>query len=217
MKNISKRVTILVFTLLVASLMTVPISAVNNRDFDELQQVITEIYYESDNSVVEKRLKIEKLVLSFDVDYMNNIYNTSYTNKELLERILYELEHYNYELEQLDKNRTLSYCGANFNTSGWNYNRFFRNKSNTIQLAYDLEKVANDTTLIGIPSAIIALLGPIGQAIATGMGIGTIFNVWFYSGWASALRYNNEGHACGTVSDLNKFFPNYSVWSQVGF
>lgn len=37
MKNISKRVTILVFTLLVASLMIVPISAVNNRDFDELQ------------------------------------------------------------------------------------------------------------------------------------------------------------------------------------
>ncbi len=118
--------------------------------------MITEIYYESDNSVVEKRLKIEKLVLSFDVDYMNNIYNTSYTNKELLERILYELEHYNYELGQLDKNITLSYCGANFNTSGWNYIRFFRNKSNTIQLAYDLEKVANDTTLIGIPSAIIA-------------------------------------------------------------
>ena len=128
MKNISKRVTILVFTLLVVSLMIVPISAVNNRDFDELQQVITEIYYESDNSVVEKRIKIEKLVLSFDVDYMNHIYNTSYTNKELLERILYELEHYNNELEQLDKNRTLSYCGANFNTSGWNYNRFFRNK-----------------------------------------------------------------------------------------
>lgn len=38
MKNIAKRITISFFTLLIATLMIVPISAVNNRDFDELNK-----------------------------------------------------------------------------------------------------------------------------------------------------------------------------------
>ena len=55
-------------------------------------------------------------------------------------------------------------------------------------------------------------LGPIGTVIAAGIGIGIVYDTWYFSNVATNLGKKNNG--TGTVLEINRFTTQYSCWSQ---
>lgn len=216
-------------TLMVSAIM--PINAIENteptkeevlKDFNNLQVQIDSVlkndgakYIYNENEVIEV---IDEY--NFDFSSFNKFFDTNYTEESFTDTALNLIE--NAELEYHSEGRETcdirgTYCHKNGTSSGWNYDRFYKDKRNSEKAALGLDELSRNWSLIGAGGGLASLIPGIGPAIVAGIGLGAGWNSWYASTLAAAIRSNNSDGDCGTVTDINKFTTVFSVWSQREF
>ena len=193
------------------------------EEFNELQKEIDEVLDIKGNKYVFDKTEVIQVVNDSDFDFntYNEYFNTNYTKDVFADTAVHLIETANLEYKSVGENTCSvrgTYCGKNGTSSGWNYDRFYNNKTNSEKSATKLDELSRNWALVaGSSGGISAFLPGIGTAIAAGIGLGAGWNSWYAGTLAAAIRSNNSDGNCGTVTDINKFTTVFSVWSQREF
>ncbi len=186
-----------------------------NQQFDELQERITESLQDNGSHYVYDKEKISSWINQLDVKALNDFYGTNYTLDSLKTKIFNSIDSIN-----LQENKEAgiigargTYCGRNYKTKGWNYERWFTNYNNTNVWANALDR---DSSGGAVVSGALSILGAIPGFQGVGIA-GTLLglNATWRGFFKSALMANNG--VCGVVSDINIFTSIYTVRSQSNF
>lgn len=214
--------------LVICAMITISINATEESietRFNELQDEITEsldIDEENDKYIYNANY-ISSLVNNFDVDELNDFYETDYTKESLTSFIIYRLDtvkpsqaiptplNSTEEINACSANST--YCGRNFYSTGWNYERFFTERSITQTWIRYLREGATQAMFEALLGAATSGTSAASWALTF---MSAASGLW-KNGFAKALEYNNNLSNCGVVADINTFTTAYTVWSQPNF
>lgn len=193
------------------------------KSFNDLQSEIDKVLRIDDTKYVFNKEDVVNVINNYDFDFQtyNEYFHTNYTNEGFADIVIKMIENADLTYHSNDSGSCSlrgTYCGKNGTSSGWNYDRFYNNKTNSKKVADKLDELSRNWSLIsGASGGIGAFLPGIGTAIASGIALGAVWNTWYTSTLASAIRSNNEDGNCGTVTDINKFTTVFTVWSQREF
>lgn len=212
--NMKKIATMILAATICLFFLNVPIAANENditMQFEELQNKVTEVLDVSGNHYVYSEQEVIDVIKgeNFDFSLFNRVNNTDYTEDSFIELALNNIKNADLSLYYTEGNVCTygTYCGRNYETEGWNYYRSFNNKTRTNAWINQLQGVLN-AALLGSISAMF-LPNPGGMALTVGFTVTQLYN----EGLKDALTIKNVG-SCGTVTDINKFYAAYTVWSQ---
>lgn len=199
------------------SLITISIVAKENdiaEQFEDLQNKITAVLDVSDDHYVYSEQKVIDVIRdeNFDFALFNQVNNTNYTEQSFIELALNNIKEADLSLHPTDGPACTygTYCGRNYETEGWNYYRSFNNKARTNAWINQLQGVIN-AALVGQISTMF-IPNAAGIALNVGFTVSSVYN----EGLKDAISVKNTG-SCGTVTDINKFYAAYTVWSQEEF
>lgn len=224
--------TLLVFVVSVFTIMCVPLSSYAKEeqsepskeeiteDFNKLQSEIDKVLLIENNHYVFNENEVYKVVSDYNFDFntFNKYYETNYTSDTFAKYAIVLIKDADLSYKPIESSDVCeingTYCGRNANTSGWNYNRYYRNKSKSAEAINNLRNAANTAGDIGVGIDVIEKIFP---GITSAFGIGAKISEWYLDTLADAIASNNKDGDCGTVTDINKFTTVFTVWSQKEF
>ena len=184
--------------------------------FDNIQNEISnslEIDEENDRYIYNSEY-IQDLFEDFDVEAFNDYYGTEYTKQSLYDFVIYRLDTVRPSQANIPVTRG-DYCGRNYFTTGWNYQRWFTDKSKTNEWIGALRSEANSVMWTSGISAILSTIPGAGVLAAIDIILGPIG--WYKDTLADSLSYNNNLSNCGCVTDFNVFTTIFTIWNQANF
>lgn len=193
-----------------------------NEQFIELQNKVTSVLNVSNNRYVYSEQEVVNVIKNenFDFDELNKKYGTSYSEESFIKLALHNIENAKLGIQYFNEDTVCTYgtyCGRNAVEEGWNYFRFYYNKTETTTKVYQLRNLANNWTLVAAAGQFANYVPGLGTAIAVGIAAGVGWNAWYATSLSNAMEYNNTFSGCGTVTDINKFTTVYSCYNQSNF
>ncbi len=182
------------------------------NEFLAMQDQITSVLTIENGRYVYDKETVKNIVNGFDFDELNEKTGISYTTETFYNEAISNID--STEIVNKRMKRNANRYNRNDYESGWNYGRAWMDTKKTNEEIDRLNSASQAINLGTMP--IIALeaagLGPIGTVIAAGIGIGIVYDTWYFSNVATNLGKKNNG--TGTVLEINRFTTQYSCWSQ---
>ncbi|WP_202572044.1 hypothetical protein [Enterococcus faecalis] len=182
------------------------------NEFLAMQDQITSVLTIENGHYVYDKETVKNIVNGFDFDELNEKTGISYTTETFYNEAISNID--STEIVNKRMKRNANRYNRNDYESGWNYGRAWMDTKKTNEEIDRLNSASQAINLGTMP--IIALeaagLGPIGTVIAAGIGIGIVYDTWYFSNVATNLGKKNNG--TGTVLEINRFTTQYSCWSQ---
>lgn len=188
-------------------------------EFNEMQDQITKSMVLKDGKYEYDYDVVRDIVYNFEFTKVNNQLGTNWNHENFLEEAINLIDNFENKESSEAFASTCSAtraagCDENWESSGWNYGRTAMDTDTTTYYATLSENYSVGAVGLGSVAARMTALVPILSGILFAAGGATGF---YYSSFASWLRYNNSLTDCGTVVDINKFTFVYTIWTQPEF
>lgn len=171
-------------------------------EFKEMQDEITENLELSFDGYVYNYETIKKIVNDFDFTDVNEHLNFEYTNESFLEEAIGWIDETDTRSLMMAPRAS---CNAHYQTSGWNYDRWYMRSSYIPTWLYETRKVVNNNGLA--VGGIAIIIGAMPGAI---LGLADLGYGWYWNGLMNEVEYKNTG--CGVVYDIDKYVGMYFLW-----
>ena len=154
---------VLLTALMVFTVMPLSVSAEEDivDQFMDLQDKVTAVLEVDGDQYVYSEDEVISVIKNenFDFEALNEVLGTNYTEDSFIEIALYNIENTELGIRYYEGSCPVqtrgTYCGRNADESGWNYDRYFRDKEQTQDWIDDSRDLANQWDGINIPASVI--------------------------------------------------------------